>query len=288
MRVCGAAIIAGAAACSLLTNLDGLSGGPDGPDGAPDGSLADAGTVHDDAVAPQADGGRDGESDGPFCAALGDSATYCEDFDEVPFGAKYERFVDDGGALALDPASAASPPNALRSSMAAAAAPPKCRYAFYKRALGTTFGASARFEYDVRIGHVLDQGGFPSLLSTNSVDVSAPDGGTSCSYYLTLAPEGAVLVIEPVLDLTPSQQIPVTTTLTVGKWMRVGIEVAGSPGTAGTVSVSLSGVLVIDKEPITANCKLGRVADVELGLFCIGALGSDAELRSDNVALFTK
>jgi hypothetical protein len=89
-----------ATACTLLTNLDGLTGGGGG---SPEASTPEDGSADANGdVTPREDGGpedatgatEDAGADGstpPFCASQSPAPTFCDDFDEYP---------DDAAALA--------------------------------------------------------------------------------------------------------------------------------------------------------------------------------------------
>ncbi len=103
------AITVACGACTLVTSLDGLSGGTTGPvDG---GGARDAGTPPVDAIAPPFDAGTldaseagpDASSDAgpPYCASLAPQPVFCDDFDEGPLKTPWDHVSSTGGVAAL-------------------------------------------------------------------------------------------------------------------------------------------------------------------------------------------
>lgn len=95
--------------CSLFVSLDGLSGDAGTADegGAADEGIRDAATDAASSDAQQ-------RSDAPFCASFSTPPTLCDDFDEMPLGAPWDKpDLQDAGTLSLDDASFLSSPNSL-------------------------------------------------------------------------------------------------------------------------------------------------------------------------------
>jgi hypothetical protein len=103
-----------ATACTLLTNLDGLTGGGGSSDAStPEEGSADAsgvvtpdgnGVGPDDATVGGQDAGPPEGSTLPFCASQSPAPTFCDDFDEYPddaaaLAAPWDQVTGQGGSV---------------------------------------------------------------------------------------------------------------------------------------------------------------------------------------------
>lgn len=103
-----------ATACTLLTNLDGLTGGSGGSPEAStpvDGSADASGVVTPDGSGGGPDDATVGEDAGlpegstpPFCASQSPAPTFCDDFDEYPddaaaLAAPWDQVTGQGGSV---------------------------------------------------------------------------------------------------------------------------------------------------------------------------------------------
>lgn len=111
-----AAIVAIVAACSLTTNLDGLTGAAEG--GASEGGVAESG-----ADSPIADGGDGDAGDGgPADPCVG--AVFCDMFErDVPAGPWASVYTDNGGTLTIDPTTSTSASRSLAMFVPSSGAP---------------------------------------------------------------------------------------------------------------------------------------------------------------------
>jgi hypothetical protein len=127
-----------AAACSLVTSLDGLTGGsgggPDssaGDDAAASNADGNVGVNPGDDGAPLGDDGAPGDDGGaqgfdagdaaPFCASQSPAPTFCDDFDENPldaaaFTAPWDQVTQTGGSVVRSGGIVTSPPLAMLST----------------------------------------------------------------------------------------------------------------------------------------------------------------------------
>jgi hypothetical protein len=157
-------VVGGSAACSLLVDLDGLTGDAGAIDAAttPDAVAAD-GTVVDGPVTivdSAVDAGPDAFDAGPFC--LRAKHDFCSDFDQAPtVGAGWESvypYPGDAGNAALDLTTFTSPP---ASALVRCFAQPLPRgfiletNQFRKAATAAHYSIDARVETDTSAGTIL-------------------------------------------------------------------------------------------------------------------------------------
>jgi hypothetical protein len=135
-----ATISAMGGACSLLTSVEGLSGGD-----ALAADAADTGeTSRAEASIPLGDGG----DAGPWCATHKGDASFCEDFDTNALGVWETIFEAAGGTTHPDPAAATSLPFALLSELPAADAGKTEGYVAHRLALPA---GDIALEIDLRV-----------------------------------------------------------------------------------------------------------------------------------------
>jgi hypothetical protein len=115
-----AALAASFAACSLTTNLDGLSGGADVQ---PEGGTAESGS--DSPIADAGDAatsGGDAADGAPVDPCAG--AVFCDQFErDAPDGKWQSTYTDHGGMLTIDPTTSTSPSRSLALFVPAAGDP---------------------------------------------------------------------------------------------------------------------------------------------------------------------
>ena len=274
-----AAAIASASACSLFTDLSGLTGQP--PRSGDDGAVAAEAAVSPDASsdAPAADAAR-------FCERMDPdrSALVCDDFDDGTLNGELD--VAEGSSVRLDDGAAVSPPNALVANARPVSGGP-CVYATADRLMSHD-ATGVRLDYDLFFGRP-GGGGLPSgdddtVAVAGEVELASKTGSGRCFYYLRLARTSTSLISEPAGSGALETRV-LAATVQPGRWTHVTLLVEG-PSTAPRVTVLLDGVVVLDKGSTPGACETGKVLSQGNGLLCVGAeVGSDIEVRIDNVLL---
>jgi hypothetical protein len=215
-------IAAASASCGLFFSVDGYvgpsnDGGIGGDAGPGDGrSPADADASVD--VVPDGMDARSTEGGG-FCTGY-PNALFCDDFDEGPFGAKWDATVPSSwtfATLSLSDAQALSPPY----SMLAQVLPDDSgamNWAFAM--LGASAGpvpAKLRASFDLYVDTLVNH-------SAEIPFVGLEDGVNEYTFYLFVRPDGVVFFDEDLLDGGTSQYTIGQTPSLVGSWTRAILE----------------------------------------------------------------
>jgi hypothetical protein len=270
------------AACTLVTSLDGLSGGATDaatPEASVDAGV-DTGGGTPDAAADAPETGRDATVDaGTFCARQSPAPTFCKDFDDGPVDFDWSSIVRTHGEVALDTAFATSAPFAARFTRTADG----CQGTSLDKVLpGLVNEAHLRFQ--LRLGTA--DGGVPSgsfLGGFNLASATAP----ACTMLLELDvmagisfglaaqadyPDGGGL-----RDYVAASRYPVP-----GAWTLVELDAVPDAG-AWSIAMRLDGVQVMKKT--FATCPAPSTMSFGLGLSCAG-VGEEA--RYDDVVVDVK
>jgi hypothetical protein len=196
LRVVLVAFAATAAACSLLTEFNGLAGGPDAatppdsvqsaPDAWPlgDASVTDSGPGSGPSDAASADADADA---GPTfsCRTLTPQPTFCEDFDTRPVGVGWMNPQGDtDNEFYLGTAQFVSPPNALVVALA-----PSDGSKTIAREESLT-ATKVHFELDVRIAGSLD-----NTFAPLDFQINDPGGDAAAAVNFFLVLQGHTLTL---------------------------------------------------------------------------------------------
>jgi len=128
------AVVASATACNLVLGI-GSYRPCDGAE-CTDAEVVDASPDVGTPDAPADAGDADAPGTG-FCANQLKPATFCEDFDEGPFYAQFDKVATSVGTVATDSQYAESPPNAVAFALPLAA--PGLSYAYLTKAFAGTW-----------------------------------------------------------------------------------------------------------------------------------------------------
>ena len=221
-------------ACSLLTSLDGLSGGAaDAPDA---GSPADAPSDARETSTFRGEAGADAAA--PFCASLTEGSAFCADFDDVDPIVGWTRTLAQGSGAVLEPSTAAfrSTPRAVRSSVGVGGE----RYAFLERKLATADHVRLSYSIYVELRPTSDDYEVNILSFSGaglSYDFYLAIGGTGATYAQQFnAPDGGGgVTLVPLTRVIPTKtwtRVVLDITLTGAREMVVtidGVEAARSP-----------------------------------------------------------
>ena len=221
-------------ACSLLTSLDGLSGGATGALDA--GSPADA--PSDVRETSTNDGQAGADAAAPFCSSLTTSPAFCADFDGIDPIAGWTRTLAQGSGAVLEPSTAASrsTPRAVRSSVGLGGE----RYAFVERNLATADHVRLSYSIYVELRPTSDDYEV-NILSFRgaglSYDFYLAIDGTAATYAQQFnAPDGGGgVTVVPLTQVIPTKtwtRVVVDITLTGAREMVVtidGVEAGRSP-----------------------------------------------------------
>jgi hypothetical protein len=273
------------AACSLVTSVDGLTGGS-AADASLDSLVGDAAQPDSSADAPPVvDGGTDAtDADaGPWCARH--PSQFCVDFDQPNtitgrWDSIHFPFNDAGAAtIALDGVTFVSGPSSAIVKL------PKdnannCRFAGLEHLVPGS-AKEVRLGYDIRLTDATAHQG--TLL-----DFSYP--GWDCNYFIAQSNTGSTYLYEQSYDGNVGERMGAThtfkTPLVVAAWSRVEVDIV-LDSTLTSVSVKLDGNQVVDPVPVLADCRpsltsLPTQVYLRVGFHC---QGDPVELRHDNVTL---
>ena len=238
--VVGFAITTAAAGCSLLVDTSGLSGS----------AAEDAAS---DRAVPNEGGALDAGAEATSSSDAGRTcdATFCDDFDDGPLGAKWTKTTLAGGGTLELATPARSLPNALRAQFHGVSSP-QDRYAMLEQDLG--LGKSVRCDFSIYVAsrpnmdlddvfRIRTRGpGVGDFLLYFAVstgggsladDIAYPDGGCAC----------------------PQKYVPFTQ-LPVSSWAHVTVETNFSTATVtvdGTMVVSDTFGPIVPNEPIVVG-----------------------------------
>lgn len=266
------------AGCSLTADLSGFSSAPASGDAAP---ASDAATVGD-AATFDGDGGPTTSPDaGPFCARA-TGAAFCDDFDQAPLAAFWTMALDPGASVVVNDASAVSAPNALLVTMPLVAG--TCKYAYATHTMGKAYAKTVRMELDVRFARLSQQ-----AFASTSIGLGSTADGTHCDYYFATRAGSTSLVVEPSVNGgAGTVTYPLARAIEAGPWTHVAFAFDTAQGATPTVTVSLDGVVALDKQAITPpSCGFGTVSEVGPGLYCVSGNDVELDVRTDNVVVWT-
>ncbi len=236
---------------------------------APDGGAESA------APPPPADAAPDADA-GPWCARQ-TGLLFCDDFDDGPLGAKWDRSYVAVGTLALDP-NANSPPNALLATLPAASSGVP-QMALYK-AFGGLQPRRVTIGVDVFV-EAFDDAGAPADVAHVSIFSGA------LFYTLTVndGANGPLLAEDTNTDGGIPQNVHrIGTKLPHGRWTRVSIDGVIRPDAGPPlVTVAFDGAQVLT-DNITPTVSEGGVIAVA-GMWTADVPTGGWTVRFDNYAL---
>ena len=252
------------AGCTLLTSLEGLSGGAD----AATDPAAETGTTTTDATA---DTSMTVEA-GAGCAALGQHA-FCADFDTAgSLTDGWDRFRIAPGTGALDTALFSSPPRSAMLRIAASS--PGCTYAKLEKNFAGTFG-KATLAFDMRVGS--PSGAIPS----EAMSVAGIGIGGKCAAFVY--PYGSMPFVYRQDDPSGNsgQALALQSAVSVGAWHRVSLTF--STTSSPYIVVQGDGVTLGTITTLPAACQIRGAVGIGVGFHCAKSLSPDLEMRADNI-----
>lgn len=261
-----------AAACSLFTDLKGLSNGDGVSDAA--ASTDSAGTTDG--------GGTDAISttDGGLtrCADRSPRPLFCTDFDDAtPLTDLFEKQAEGLGQAVRDPLARSGPSAMLLRQTKAFVG--NCGYFQYGKDIG---GPNAVvLETWIRLGDA--SGAYPEDGVFASIAHRASSGANGCTQIFRT--DVGLTKLQSQQNLpggsTDDDVFPFTRPIAPGAWTLFRAELTVDPNSGGTrVRVSLDGQIVVDR--VRGVCQLGT-ASVRLGMYC-ESRGS-REIRYDDVVI---
>lgn len=268
MVLVGGALIA---ACSLVVDTGGLSGGSGVTDGG-----GESGSVAMDATSSESGTAIDAGSGGRYCERFepAGSVRFCDDFDDpgrtdVTVGWTRTN-IDKTGKVLLAPARGLSPPNAMEVIWPANLNPPDgdCNYARLVQDMPTAVS-----KFTVGFDVLLGDGDFYDEAVTNLV-WEASASPKYCQLYLRS------LLSAPGLD-DDAHERPLTKPITAGAWHRIEITI---DGTTGGVSILVDGENgFTTPQTIPPGCQGTMKVSLAQGLFCARKNPSQEHVLYDNV-----
>lgn len=270
MRRALAAMVTFATGCTLLTSLDGLSGGPQSDGGTSDARAPDAGAPpHDAAI----DSPSDAPSDAPVgCAALG-RHTLCDDFDDAAAPVQGGWDFTGPGAVAADTSLFVSPPRAAALTLAKDS--PGCSYAELGRSFpGTFHRASVATSLRLGAADPSVDGGVANVLFVGV--------GGKCAIDVTLDRREAGIYVENDPSGSPGQSYPLASAVSAGTWARVRATLDTT--TSPYVVVEIDGQNVLTLTSIADVCKISGPVSVGVGPHCVPTTDR-VEVRVDDVTV---
>jgi hypothetical protein len=212
-------------------NLSELMGGGDAS--ATDSAASDTGL----AEAGLADG--EGLADAGWCSTH--PHTFCDDFDETPLGALWDKTSMAHGSLTLDPAAYVSPPLSL-SAVAYDAGPNSAGGPQLVKTLGNgTLAQKVHCEADVRLDQVTTTTGGALTIFYMSLAGTGPDVQDA---WVRLNVNAKASFFEFHTQFADGGGAPSTLpldALTIAEWGHFTVEVQFPSGAGGSVSVSVNG-----------------------------------------------
>lgn len=271
----------GATISACIFTIDPLPDGT-GPGRDSDGAASDDARANDgalaDAPAPGPDGTvGDADADaGPFCARATPKPVFCEDFDDGGYADVWHSRADPGASVTIEK-------GALRLSIATQEAGAACAYSMLDGTFSVPVPTRARLAYDVRVGHLQDDGGHPLTFSIVSLRIAESGGTNECKHYLSLGTDTSLQLDTP----SQSTNTPLSAAIAPGRWTHVELTVDKSGGTP-KVSVAIDGVTALAPKDVPAECAEALVSRVLMGLLCIQTTNGDVEIRLDDVVLWVE
>lgn len=261
-----------AAACSLFTDLKGLSNGDEASDAAasPDSAgTTDAGGT--DAIST-ADGGV------TRCADRSPQPLFCTDFDDAtPFTDLFEKQAEGLGQAVRDPLARSGPSSMLLRQTKDFVG--NCGYLQYWKDIG---GPNAVvLETWIRLGDA--SGAYPEDGVFASISHRATSGANGCTQIFRTDKSFTKLHSQQNLPGggTDDEFFPFKRPIAPGAWTLFRAELTADPDSSGSrVRVSLDGQVVLDQ--VRNACQLGT-ASVRLGMYC--EFRKTREIRYDDVVI---
>jgi hypothetical protein len=226
--------IALVAGCSLVTSLDGYSGGGgvSAADGGSDAAVADGGAA--DAARP--DAAPDAAPPTAYCASLDPKPRFCADFTDgkvvaVGTSSDFDTIHVNGAAAqpALDTLVHVSPPAAARFDVVAGTR------SYLTRTFAGVSPASLDYAMSMRVR--------ASSASTDLMEIRA--GAGEAAVYVTRAADGSLTLTESYADdagsHTPSWAL--ASTMPADTWVRMEWRLDFN---TGAISIKLDGAVVLD------------------------------------------
>jgi hypothetical protein len=256
--------------------------------GAADGTVSDAGT--NDAAAPDASPG-----DGGFCATLGNTKNavfFCDDFDEAPLPGSWNTYHEMSGTLTDTDAASVSPPSsleeqtaslplgqgidvALRKQLTLPPIPSTSRFAFSLEPVTVDPAANATI---VLVAIDFSDALPPAPVNRYSVQLSLTIDGTGAATMALGEQSGFTDGSAPYVN----HPLPPTTTLAVGQFTDVAIEIQWSSATSVEGRVFLGAAQVLDV-PLTMTVT-PIALQIGVGTSYVTEPSPGWTLRFDNVA----
>jgi hypothetical protein len=262
----------GVAACSLTTDLSGLS------DGAKDAGLDATGDATADA-SPDAGGSDAGAA--AFCASKASDASavhFCTDFDEAGVASGWSNESLAPGAIVLDDASSVSPPFSARFEMDAGAA--SCSYTTLFKDFTATVSS-----IHVEAAVFLDPDNVgPFVNGTLFLAGKHVKGKDDLSLYVDADPKGLSMHEQESLPDGGELDFNHDTTVSVPPhtWSVVALD---ADFAAGTFSLRLDGQVLFDKEPLDPSARGAGTPYLQVGFACDVGLPYVRNARYDDVLI---
>lgn len=261
-------------ACSLITDLGGLSSG--GAEPSPDAATADgAAPLPDAAIQPSdaatGDASRDAPPSGASGFCQGKTVTLCEDFDLgiAPSRWSVQRVGSNQEVKLLGATDTARAPNVLRSRVVSGATEDA---AYLEH---TTGGGGEvrvlRYAFDLKVVAAPTAG----AVEINAMIVRSPQGHSFV--FLKLTPTGLVLVEQTSMPQFIEHNMTGALPPRVGTFQRVSI-VAELTSTKVTMAIDGQDVPVLPAEVLRA----GNTPTVAAGITW-SSTGAVAEIETDNL-----
>ncbi len=267
-------------ACSLLTSVDGLTGGAAATEGGPgaqdsgDASLGESST-------PLVDGGDGGDA-GPWCLTHKADAAYCEDFDTDGLAAWDAVIEGAGGTTKPDPGAATSAPYSMLSDLPGANAGKVEAYIARKALLPAT---SASFDADFRLEKANTASSQLQIGKLLEIDVN---GDGTWELGLAINDKRKLVVFQyNYASNGYAEAFVYPTPVALGAWTRVGLHLRLQNTLDGVFDMDIDGARVATAVPVQPLS-----AKSPFRLF-IGAIYTSTPhtgwtLRTDNVLFDTR
>lgn len=255
----GTAALAISAACSLVVDTTGLSGG-----------AADATPID----AAGADGAADGGGDATTWCGQQSSLAFCDDFDSpnTNLAARWDEVYAPSGTLRVDDQNPLSPPGMLLAIV-----PNPGNNDGNSVAKVFPAHASTRVALDL-ILEASDSFGYGSIAEVHLEPAPAPYQ----DYRAALIYTGGRMTLNTYVAPGGENSMPVPRSF--GSWQRVQLEIALTPTPRAVVYDEAGGILVTLPMPATAPAAGTRVA---VGLPYLATATTPWRVRIDNVAVST-
>lgn len=259
-RAALAACAAALAACSLLVDTDGLSGGSRDA-GTEGGNTADVAAPNVDAA-----GATDAGGDARWCVAHKPDGGFCDDFDDPGRTSPKPPWdtinADPSGTLTV------VPPGVLQLDWPANIPPPNNDCSYVRLLKDMPPATKWTFGFDVFLGDGMGGGYFDDAI-TNVI--WHPPNDAYCQVYLVQKDPG----LDDDGNHRPTQK------LSLGAWHRVEITVDGD---TGQLAMTIDGVNGFSApQTIPDKCKGKADVSINPGLFCARKNPGATRVLYDNI-----